>query len=109
MSTDSDIVENIIQFIKIYMRGLNDDFIKFIPEYVNCIINGYKLSPISSYLYAFEILVTVFPRRKEEEIKSLLNNTFNELCKITLSTYIKNQFDLNILVQIAAIHLQVFH
>jgi hypothetical protein len=77
MSTDSDIVENIIQFIKIYMRGLNDDFIKFIPEYVNCIINGYKLSPISSYLYAFEILVTVFPRRKEEEIKSLLNNTFN--------------------------------
>ena len=100
MSTDSDIVENVIQFIKIYMRGLNDDFIKFIPEYVNCIINGYKLSPISSYLYAFEILVTVFPRRKEEEIKSLLNNTFNELCKITLSTYIKNQFDLNILVQI---------
>jgi hypothetical protein len=100
MSTDSDIVENIIQFIKIYMRGLSDDFIKFIPEYVNCIINGYKLSPISSYLYAFEILVTAFPRRKEEEIKSLLNNTFNELCKITLSTYIKNQFDLNILVQI---------
>jgi len=100
MSTNSDIVENVIQFIKIYMRGMNEDFIKFIPEYVNCIINGYKLSPISSYLYAFEILVTVFPRRKEEEIKSLLNNTFNELCKITLSTYIKNEFDLNILVQI---------
>jgi hypothetical protein len=100
MSTDSDIVENIIQFIKIYMRGLNDNFIKFVPEYVNCIINGYKLSPISSYLYAFEILVTVFPRRKEEEIKSMLNNTFNELCKITLNTYIKKKSDLNILVQI---------
>jgi len=100
MSTDSDIVENIIQFIKIYMRGLNDNFIKFVPEYVNCIINGYKLSPISSYLYAFEILVTVFPRRKEEEIKSILNNTFNELCKITINTYIKKKSDLNILVQI---------
>jgi hypothetical protein len=100
MSTDSDIVENIIQFIKIYMRGLNDNFIKFLPEYVNCIINGYKLSPISSYLYAFEILVTVFPRRKEEEIKSMLNNTFNELCKITLNSYIKKKSDLNILVQI---------
>jgi hypothetical protein len=82
------------------MRGLNDNFIKFVPEYVNCIINGYKLSPISSYLYAFEILVTVFPRRKEEEIKSMLNNTFNELCKITLNTYIKKKSDLNILVQI---------
>jgi hypothetical protein len=100
MSTDSDIVENIIQFIKIYMRGLNDNFIKFLPEYVNCIINGYKLSPISSYLYGFEILVTVFPRRKEEEIKSMLKNTFNELCKITLNSYIKKKSDLNILVQI---------
>ena len=100
MSTNSDTVEDIIQFIKIYMRGLNDNFIKFIPEYVNCIINGYKLSPISSYLYAFEILVTVFPRRKEEQIKLILNNTFNELCNITLNVYIKKKFDLNILVQI---------
>ena len=100
MSTDSDTVENLIQFIKIYMRGLNDDFIKFIPEYVNCIISGYKLSPISSYIYAFEILVTVYPRRKEEEIKSILNNTFNELCKITIGNYLKKQFDLNIFVQI---------
>jgi hypothetical protein len=100
MSTNSDLVEDIIQFIKIYMRGLNDNFIKFIPEYVNCIINGYKLSPISSYLYAFEILVTVFPRRKEEQIKLILNNTFNELCNITLNVYIKKKFDLNILVQI---------
>ena len=100
MSTNSDIVEDIIQLIKIYMRGLKDNFIKFIPEYVNCIINGYKLSPISSYLYAFEILVTVFPNRKEKEIKLVLNNTFNELCTITLNGYIKKEFDLNILAQI---------
>ena len=100
LSTDSDIVENAIQFIKIYMRGLTENFIKYIPEYVNSIINGYKLTPISSYLYAFEILVTAYPRRKEEEIKSLLNNTFNELCKITLNNYIKSEFGLNIVVQI---------
>ena len=100
MSTNSDIVEDIIQLIKIYMRGLKDNFIKFIPEYVNCIINGYKLSPISSYLYAFEIMVTVYPRRKEKEIKLVLNNTFNELCKITLNGYIKKVSALNILTQI---------
>ena len=100
LSTNSDIVENIIQLIKIYMRGLKDNFLKFIPEYVNLIINGYKLSPISSYLYGFEILVTVFPMRKEEEIKSVLNNTFSTLCSITLNNYIKKSFDLNIFVQI---------
>ena len=51
-ATNSNIVEKIIQLLKVYMRGLVDNYIKFIPDYVNCIINGYKLSPISSYLYA---------------------------------------------------------
>ena len=100
LSTDSDIVENSIQLLKIYMRGLVDNFIKFIPEFVNCIINGYKLSAISSYIYAFEILVTVFPNRKEQDLRNILNSTFNELCKVTLTNYIKKEFDLKIYVQI---------
>ena len=100
MSTNSDIVEDVIQLIKVYMRGLSNNFVKFIPEYVNSIINGYKLYPISSYLYAFEILVTVFPDTKEAEIKGILNNTFNELCKITFNRYIKKEFDLNIYSEI---------
>ena len=100
MSTNCDIVEDVIQLIKVYMRGLSNNFVKFIPEYVNSIINGYKLYPISSYLYAFEILVTVFPDTKEEEIKGILNNTFNELCKITFNRYIKKEFDLNIYSEI---------
>ena len=100
LSTDKDIVENCIQLIKVYMRGLINDFIKFIPEYVNCIINGYKVSPISSYLYGFEILVTAFPNRKEKELIDILNGTFNELCKITFNSYIKNINDLDIYTQI---------
>jgi hypothetical protein len=100
LSTDSVLVEKIIQLLKIYMRGLVDNFINFIPEYVNCIINGYKLSPISSYLYGFEILITAYPNRREEELVKILNSTFEELCKITLNNYIKNIFDLNIHVQI---------
>ena len=100
LSKDKDIVENCIQLIKVYMRGLVNSFIKFIPEYVKCIINGYKISPISSYLYGFEVLVTVFPNRKEKELIDLLNGTFNELCKITFNSYIKNINDLDIYTQI---------
>ena len=100
MSNDKSIVENCIQLIKVYMRGLVNDFIKFIPEYVNCLINGYKLFPISSYIYGFEILVSVFPRRKEEEMRKILNDTFNKICNITFNNYIKKETDLDIYVQI---------
>ena len=100
MSTKSDTVENIIQLIKIYMRGLGNNFIKFIPEYIDCIIKGYKSIPISSYLYAFEILVAAFSEDNNEQLKTLLNKTFNDICQITLGGYIKNEFDLNILVEI---------
>ena len=69
MSTKSETVENVIQLIKIYMRGLNNNFVRFIPEYVESIINGYKLMPISSYLYAYEILVTTFSRVDDEKLR----------------------------------------
>ena len=98
--TNSIIVEKIIQLIKVYMRGLGDNFIKFIPDYVKCVIEGYKLSPISSYLYAFEVLSSTFPNRREEELVNILNSTFKELCNITLTNYLKNIFDLDIHVQI---------
>ena len=100
MSTKSETVENVIQLIKIYMRGLNNNFVRFIPEYVESIINGYKLMPISSYLYAYEILVTTFSRVDDEKLRTILNNTFNSICQITLNGYIKNEFDSNILVEI---------
>ena len=100
MPNDKSIVENCIQLIKVYMRGLVNSFIKFIPEYVNCIINGYKLFPISSYIYGFEILVSVFPRRKEEELRKILKDTFNKICNITFNNYIKKETDLDIYVQI---------
>ncbi len=99
-SNNGEIVENIIQLIKIYMRGLKDIFIKFIPEYVQCIVNGYKSIPISSYLYGFEILIAAYPGEQNEPMSSTLNNTFNELSQITLKGYIKNEFDINILVEI---------
>ena len=100
MSTKSEIVENIIQLIKIYMRGLDNNFIKFIPDYLESIINGYKLIPISSYLYGFEILVSSFNENENNELKAILDKAFNNICQITLNGYIKNEFDLNILIEI---------
>jgi hypothetical protein len=91
--TDSDIVENIIQLSKIYIKGLNNNFIQFIPNYLECIINGYKLKPISSYLYGYETLITIDQFGVSEQIKPLLNNSFNQLCQITLHGYIKNLKD----------------
>lgn len=100
MSTKSETVENVIQLVKIYMRGLNNNFVRFIPEYVESVINGYKIMPISSYLYAFEILVSTFPRVNDEKLRAILNSTFNSICQITLNGYVKNEFNANILVEI---------
>ena len=99
-STNNDLVEEIIQLIKFYMRGFKDNFKLYIPEYLNCLIEGYKLSPISSYLYGFEILITVFGNYEEENIKNMINVMFNQLCQITFNNYIRNRNDLLINVQL---------
>ena len=99
-SNNNDLVEEIIQLIKYYMRGLNKYFINFIPEYLNNLIEGYKLSPISSYLYGFEVLITVFGNEKEDNIKNMINLNFNKLCQITFDNYIRNSNDLLINVQV---------
>ena len=90
--TDGDLVENVIQMIKIYIKGLNMNFKQFIPKYIELIINGYRLKPISSFLYGYEILISVFKDNEysDDEIKNILKKTFNELCKITLDGYINN-------------------
>ena len=99
-STNNDLVEEIIQLIKFYMRGLKDNFKLYIPEYLNCLIEGYKLSPISSYLYGYEILITVFGNNEEENIKNMINVMFNQLCQVTFNSYIRNRNDLLINVQL---------
>ena len=100
ISTDSDLVENIIQFIKIYIKGLDINFMQFIPNYLECIINGYKLKPISSYLYGFEILISIDQLVNSEQILPILNNSFNQLCQITLHGYIKNVKEKDDLIEI---------
>ena len=99
-STNNDLVEEIIQLIKYYMRGLNEKFKPFVADYLNCLIEGYKISPISSYLYGFEVLITVFGNDEEENIKNMINLKFNQLCQITFLSYIRNTNDLLINIQL---------
>jgi hypothetical protein len=91
--TDADIIENIIQFSKIFIKGLNNNFIQYIPNFTECLIIGYKTKPISSYLYGYEILISIFKTDSSDSLKELLNNAFNNLCDITLHGYIKNKCD----------------
>ena len=99
-STNNDLVEEIIQLIKYYMRGLRENFIPFIEEYLYCLIEGYKISSISSYLYGFEVLITVYGNFNDEKIKNMINLMFKELCKITFANYIRNSNDLMTNIQL---------
>ena len=88
---DHDIVENIIQIIRAYTKNMKkNDFIEFIQNYIECLIKGYKLKPISSYLYGYEILISDYNEETSAQIKFILNNAFNQLCSITLHEYINN-------------------
>ena len=98
--TDADIIENIIQFSKIFIKGLNNNFIQYIPNFTECLIIGYKTKPISSYLYGYEILISIFKTDSSDSLKELLNNAFNNLCDITLHGYIKNKCDENAILDI---------
>ena len=93
-STNVDIIENIIQFTKHFMRGMKDDFKVYLEDYIKCLIEGYKISPISSYLYGFEVLVTVF--YKDSSVRTIINNLFNEFCQITFDNYLTSLTDVKV-------------
>ena len=68
------------------MRGLNTEFTKYLEEFLTIILEGYKIIPISSYLYAFEVTATVFARNIVTF--ELLKKVLNEFCSLTFSNYL---------------------
>lgn len=87
-----NIIESLMQLIKCFMRGIKSDFKPYLEDYISIIIQGYKAIPISSYLYGFEVLVTVFCNDKPSY--QMLNNVFYELISCTFIKYIKSSNDL---------------
>lgn len=97
-STNSDIIENLMQLIKYFMRGMDNNFQPYLEEYCRCLIKGYEITPISSYIYGFEILMTVFS--DNQAARPAIDTIFSMFCELTLSKYLKSKEDLNTNVQL---------
>lgn len=67
------------------------DFKQFLEEYLTIMLDGYKTIPISSYLYAFEIIVTVFVN--DVSVLNMLQKSFKELCVQTFTNYLTSMED----------------
>lgn len=83
---NQDLVESMTQVIKHFMRGMNEDFKKYLEEYMNLILEGYKIVPISSYIYSVEIIASVFAN--DSSMKEILKMLLKEICQITCNNYL---------------------
>jgi hypothetical protein len=90
-SIEEDLVEELTQIIKHFMRGMGKNFEYFLPEYKNLIIDGYKTKPISTYIYAFEVIATVFA--SDSNNKQLLKDLLKEICVQTFGKYLTKPED----------------
>ena len=99
---DGDMAEELIQIIKMYMREMGGGFVEYMEEYCGCILGRYREYPTSSYLYGFEVLITVISNPSEQKTKEFLLSIFTEFCSITLTKYIKSTEDISIHVQLSA-------
>ena len=93
--TNSNIIEILVQITKYYMRGLVLNFKKYLNDYLEILINGYKSYPISSYIYGFETIITVFGPMKDYEIRQILDNFLSLIIEITFNKYLINFNEIN--------------
>ncbi len=68
------------------MRAIKSEFKKYLQDYMNIILEGYKTNSISSYLYAFEVIATVF--LDDNSVEPWLMIMFKELCLQTFNNYL---------------------
>lgn len=90
-NNNPDIVEQLTQIIKHFMRGMGSEFKYYLEDYMNLILEGYKINPISSYIYAFEIIATVFVN--DSSVENLLKLMLKELCIQTFNCYLTTAED----------------
>lgn len=89
----ANIIENMIQIIKFFMRALKTSFLPYINNYIALVIEGYSQVPIPSYLYAFEILITVFS--KKTETIEIIKFMFKQMFMQTFTVYLTKKEDYN--------------
>lgn len=86
-----DIVEVLTQIIKHFMRAMGSDFKKYLEDYLTLVLEGYKINPISSYIYAFEVIATVFVN--DSSVEEILKLMLKELCMQTFNFYLTTPED----------------
>eukprot|EP00340_Litonotus_pictus_P012832 CAMPEP_0170538384 /NCGR_PEP_ID=MMETSP0209-20121228/103278_1 /TAXON_ID=665100 ORGANISM="Litonotus pictus, Strain P1" /NCGR_SAMPLE_ID=MMETSP0209 /ASSEMBLY_ACC=CAM_ASM_000301 /LENGTH=920 /DNA_ID=CAMNT_0010840063 /DNA_START=276 /DNA_END=3038 /DNA_ORIENTATION=- len=91
--TNHLIVESSIQLLKFFMRGMKADFNDYIQEFLGIICKAYSFQPFSSYLYCFEVTLSVVAPNCDEKEFILLKSILDELCKITFGFYLKTPFN----------------
>lgn len=92
-SPNSTIVENTIQLLKHFMRGMRVDFNIYMQEYLGLICKAYSLQPFPSYLYAFEVSLSIIPSGCDQPEFIVLKSILDELSKITFELYLKTSFN----------------
>ena len=81
---NEDIIESICQLVKYFMRAIKSDFYEnYMKTYLEKMVSGYQVKPISSYLYSFELIVDAYYNYPNCHI--MLMQTFEILCKLTFS------------------------
>ena len=108
MSSDINIVDNLIELIKVYIQGLEKKFKPFIEQYCTIIITNYQTTPLSAYLFSIETLISIFSNSKE--VYNIIKLCFNNIYNITFDKYIKTENDLNNYINIAEDYFKaLFH
>ncbi len=90
LQIDSEIiVEATIQVLKFFMRIMNNLFLPYLDEFLGIIIVNYKKHAFSSYLYCFEITVSVFGCATGDSF-IYLKKVLSQLYEITFNYYLTN-------------------
>jgi hypothetical protein len=81
---DENMIESICQLVKYFMRGMHNIFYEnYMKIYMEKIVSGYQLKPISSYIYSFEVIVDAY--HNDIKCQNMLMQTFEIFCKLTFS------------------------
>jgi hypothetical protein len=76
--------------MKHFMRGMEKDFIPVLKEYIDMVLDGYRVIPISSYIYSLEVIASVY---NDETTKPLVKYMFKEIVELTFKNYLVSEED----------------
>lgn len=79
---NEEVVENLTQTMKHFIRGMGSDFNQYLQDYLTIIVNGYNRIHIATYLYAFEVVLVSY--NQDKSVNDTLRKTLEHLCRQTL-------------------------